>query len=182
MKDIVSNSNRAVAPPVVLTLAAVLLSSCTARTILEGGRGLDALTATRQSDVVRVWLVKSEGDEVRLVPVDRPVTRVHKDRLKEAVIELLNGPTAEDKLGGLNSEIPKGTILLDVQRHGAQVELNLSRRFQSGGGSDSLETRLDQLSRTVADAAGPDKVYLSVEGERLSTAAGEGLEIKQPLN
>ena len=45
-----------------------------------------------------------------------------------------------------------------------------------------METRLEQLSRTVADAAGQSKVFLSVEGQRLSTYAGEGLEVKQPIN
>ncbi len=183
MKDMVAIGWLKVVPPaVVMAAAAILVSSCTTRTILNGRDAIDSLTAAPKPETVRVWLVKSEGDAVRLVPVDRPVSRLHNDRLKEAVTELLGGPSAEEAKAGLNTEIPRGTILLDIHRQGANLELNLSRRFQSGGGADSLETRLDQLSRTVADAAGADKVYLSVEGERLSTAAGEGLEVKQPLN
>ena len=149
------------------------LTSCTSRTVLSG-------TDTDSGDRLKVWFAKQAGDDLRLVPVWRQSSS--SDRLKEAVEELLKGPSDQEIASGLGSEIPRGTILLGTAPAGNDVELNLSRRFASGGGARSLETRIDQLSRTVADCAGDKKVFLSVEGERIYTAAGEGLEIKQPLN
>ncbi len=151
----------------------IALSSCTSPTVLSGGE-------TDSGYRVKVWFVRQAGDELSLVPVWR--TPSDKDRLRDAVEELLKGPTDEELASGLGSEIPRGTILLGTSPNGADVDLDLSQRFASGGGARSLETRVDQLSRTVADCAGATKVYLSVEGERIYTAAGEGLEIKQPLN
>lgn len=149
------------------------LSSCTSRTVLTGeGTGFDGR--------VKVWFVKQADEELRLVPAWRAAAP--RDRLENAVQELLKGPTDEELSSGLGSEIPRGTILLGIVPHGGDVDLNLSQRFASGGGARSLETRIEQLRHTVADAAGQKKVYLSVEGERIYTAAGEGLEIKQPLN
>lgn len=159
---------------VVPMVASAVLSSCTSRTVLQHEQ------AGSQRQTVRVWFVKASGQELVLVPVDRP--RAHGDTLDQAVRELLAGPTNEELKRGVDTEIPRGTILLSVKAAGDDVELNLSRRFASGGGSDSLETRLAQLQKTVEDSAGSRKVYLAVEGERLSAAAGEGLEVKQPLN
>jgi len=165
---------RSLIPQVVAcAIFCIALSSCTSRTILSGAD-------SDSGDRMKVWFVRQAGDELRLVPVWREASS--SDRLKEAVEELLKGPTDEEMAAGLGSEIPRGTILLGTHPAGGDVELNLSRRFASGGGARSLETRIDQLSRTVADCAGGKKVFLSVEGERIYTAAGDGLEIKQPLN
>lgn len=98
-----------------------------------------------------------------------------------AVEELLQGPSSNEEHSGLGTEIPRGTILLGVERNGANVELNLSRRFATGGGASSFETRIEQLRRTVMTAADAP-VYLSVEGKRLNISEGEGIEIRQPLN
>ena len=44
-----------------------------------------------------------------------------------------------------------------------------------------MQTRMEQLKRTVASVAGDKKVFLNVEGKRL-VAAAEGLEVQQPIN
>jgi spore germination protein GerM len=162
--------------PAVVILAVTILSlaGCTSRTILEGLTGEDGETK------LHVWFVRPVGDDLKLVEVARPHGR--KDAITESVEELLRGPSGQEIQAGIGSEIPKGTILLGVEEKGDTIDLNLSRRFASGGGSSSLETRLEQLRRTVAASAGGKKVFLSVEGRRLSAAAGEGLEIKQPIN
>jgi spore germination protein GerM len=157
-----------------IAISAVLLSSCTGRTVLDGLTGADT------GDQLHVWFVKPAGQELKLIKVSR--SRGHGEWLKEAVEELLRGPSGQEIQAGMGSEIPRGTILLGVVDSGDSIELNLSRRFASGGGSSSLELRLEQLRRTVSEAAAGKKVYLNVEGQRLTTAAGEGLEIKQPIN
>ncbi len=176
-----------IAPPVVTAvLAALLTYGCTGRTILDSDAPAPAPSfappAVSQAggEQVHVWFVKPSRKDLTLVAVNR--VPGSGDRLHQAVSELLDGPTADESRQGMGSEIPRGTLLLDMKTEGNQVELNLSKRFACGGGTDSLEARIDQLRKTVAEAAGDRKVYLNVEGQRLTQTAGEGLEIPQPLN
>jgi spore germination protein GerM len=133
-------------------------------------------TATARTE--RIWFVREKNGNLESAAVDRKVNE--HEPVRDSVTQLLQGPTKEEAESGFKSEVPVGTVLIGVDKKGDSIELNLSKRFASGG-VDSIEARLDQLSKTVKDAAGPTKVYLDVEGQRLLTA-GEGLEVKQPLN
>lgn len=159
---------------VLAFIFSLLLSACAMRALLTD------VPRDGVNNEVKVWFVKAQGDQLSLIPVVRK--HFTGDKLTTAVKELLSGPTEQEQQAGLASEIPKGTILLGLHSLGDALELNLSRRFASGGGTDSLAMRVEQLSKTVALAAGGRKVYLMVEGQRVSAAAGEGLEITQPLN
>ncbi len=83
----------------------------------------------------------------------------------------------------ISSEIPKGTNLIKVteDKSAGTVTIDLSHPFVEGGGSDSFETRLEQIRRTIAIPAGKKPVYLDVDGVRL-TSSSDGLEVKQPIN
>jgi len=181
-KPAVSNVMRLlVAAPVVLAVASFTTSCGLERTVLSS-RDVHSQVVEKepsQPAQIRVWFVKNRNDSLQLVPVVRDTTEV--DRLKDSINELLRGPSPEEESDGLLSEIPRGTVLIDVKDNGEDIELNLSRRFSSGGGT-SLDTRLQQLSKTVTEVVGEKRVYLDIEGERLTTAGGDGLEIKQPIN
>jgi spore germination protein GerM len=153
----------------------LLLSGCLSRTILHGHQ-----RPATVSKKTTIWFVKPSGEGLQLVSVVRPV---YGDRFEYAIKELLSGPTEQESKQGLGSEIPRGTILLGITRKGEKnIELNLSRRFASNGGTTSFETRMMQLSKTAGEAAGKADVYLSVEGQRLNISEGEGIEIHQPIN
>ncbi len=163
-----------VAGLLVILATLAVLSACSTRTILGD------LTGEDNGRKLHIWFVKTAGDQLTLVEVSRQSGR--GDSVKQSVEDLLTGPSGQEIQAGLGSEIPRGTILLGVEEKAGTIELNLSRRFASGGGSSSLETRIEQLRRTVTDSAGSKKVFLNVEGHRLTSASGEGLEIKQPIN
>lgn len=175
-------------PGIILALlmAVLLTSSCG----LPGFPGTDNSGARTDKSVTgtyvprgresRIWLVKAEGGNIDLVAVSRP--KMAEDALTSALEELLKGPDRSESESGIGSEIPRGTILLGVKRNGHQVEVNLSRRFAAGGGPTSMETRLDQLARTVKEIAHDDDVFVDIEGERLSATSADGLEIAQPIN
>lgn len=164
-----------VIPRVVLSLTIVMIScSCSSRTVLQGLHGHSS------PNELSIWFVKPDGTEAKLIAAQRQASS--EDKLETAVSQLLSGPTSTESKQGLSTEIPRGTLLLGIKQQGTDVELNLSHRFSSGGGSSSWDTRMEQLRRTVKAAAGDKKVYLDIEGKRLSTAAGDGLEIRQPLN
>jgi spore germination protein GerM len=173
------------APSIVLALlASFSFSGCA----LQNRQVLDENSTnklTRESKVIapdkvssRIWFLKEQNGNLVSVPVERNIDE--RDPIKNSVVQLLAGPTKEEARAGLKSEVPVGTVLIDVTSEGNLVEINLSKRF-AGGGLDSIEARLDQLEHTIKDSAGDKKVYLNVEGKRLLTA-GEGLEVKQPLN
>jgi spore germination protein GerM len=177
----------------VLLLSALSLSACTERTVLTMRHGINKIDKvvkidkvathhikeTEAKNAVKVWFLKEKGGTLHLVPVTRKVAG--GDTVRECISELLYGPTRQEAKSGLASEIPRGTVLIGVTQHDGEVVLNLSRRFAVGG-DDSFSTRLAQLRRTVAGAAGARKVFLDVEGKRLTEAGGEGLEVRQPIN
>lgn len=125
-----------------------------------------------------IWLVKSNQTDMVLVPVPRKGAA----SVNGAVKALLDGPSEAESQNGYGSEIPRGTVLLDVKESDKAIEINLSRRFASGGGTSSIETRLQQLSKTVRPIAGEKPVFLNVENRRLTMTPGEGIEVKQPIN
>ncbi len=182
----------------LLVVSSALLTACNGRKILHGSgahfKHPSALSSSakisrpsaepeadsRENPLISVWFVKPDASSMKFLSVVRKTT--HTDRLTAAIEELLDGPSSHETKDGLGTEIPRGTVLIGVKRNGSDVELNLSRRFASGGGSTSFLTRLEQLKKTVAEPAGASNVYLSVEGRRLNVEEGEGIEIHQPIN
>lgn len=169
---------------VVSAASVSTLSSCGGVFPIPGGASEKVVQASvapaRARSEVQVWFTKVNGTDLELVPVSRRMAQ--GDALEFAVAELLKGPTSAESDTGIASEIPKGAILLGSTHEGDSIELNLSKRFASGGGSTSFTTRMEQLARTVKDVAGTSKVYLNVEGQRLLESSGDGLEVKQPIN
>lgn len=162
-----------------LLCAVVSMAGCTQRTILTGKGGTTGNTVADKNQIV-VWFVRTTEGGTRFIAVKRPFRG--SDKLSAAIQELLSGPTESEQQSGIGSEIPRGTILLGVKHEKGNIELNLSQRFASGGGSDTIEARLSQLERTVESNDEKGDVYLNVEGERLSMTMGEGIEIPQPIN
>ncbi len=128
---------------------------------------------------IQVWFVSTANGEVSVVPVERSLRG--GDTLKDGVEELLRGPDDSEAASGMASEIPRGTILLGINRDGNEIEINLSKRFSSGGGPDSVEARLEQLAKTVKSVVPDAEVYVDVEGQRLTASSIDGIEINQPL-
>jgi spore germination protein GerM len=145
---------------------------------------------------VAIYFSQSHGSRVVLRPVKRSVPpqleKNSPDQPKDqtliafSLLELLQGPSDEESAQGLYSEIPKGTRLLRLTSGPQRVDLNVSRQFVSGGGSNSMAQRLAELKTTVFEAqkhAGASKkpVYLAVEGQPLKLLGGEGIIVDEPL-
>lgn len=129
---------------------------------------------------IPVYFVKTLNKDSKLVPVQRSVIKTEKLVVNIALKELLDGPNAQEKAKGYLTEIPEGTKLLGIQDGKDGVIINLSRDFESGGGSESMVLRLKQLIYTATENT--DKpVYLELNGNRVKYIGGEGVEVPQPL-
>lgn len=160
-----------------------------------------------QKESVVVWFVKSAGDKFEYVPIkhvyqpkvsfDESQTPLSRS-LEAAVSELVSGPSDAEEAQGLGSEVPRGTVLISVVnakdgkdggKDGGKDKgmiINLSKHFLAGSGAESFDLRMEQLKRTVnsvvGTANGGEKVFLNVEGERLTEATGDGIDVVQPIN
>jgi hypothetical protein len=93
-----------------------------------------------------------------------------------AVRALLAGPvgTSESDLG-FTSAIPAGTELHSVTVDGPLATVDLSRQFESGGGSLSMQARVAQIVFTVTQFEPIDRVRFRIDGTPATTIGGEGL-------
>jgi hypothetical protein len=121
-----------------------------------------------------------EGYPVAPGPYLVAVSRPGIDQLDETLTTLLEGVTEEESGMGLASTIPAGTKLLDVEVTDGVALVDLSREFESGGGSLSMMGRVAQIVYTATRFDGVDYVRFSLEGAPLDVLGGEGLIIDEP--
>jgi spore germination protein GerM len=112
-----------------------------------------------------------------LAPDNDDISKIAALWLRTLVSEV-PGPVAET---GGSTAIPDGTELLSVTRDGDVLNVDLSREFESGGGSLSMELRVGQVVYTATGVKGIDAVRILLEGERVDAIGGEGFVVSKPL-
>lgn len=134
-----------------------------------------ARVTTAQSSYA-VYLVR--GERVS------PVRRVAPDAAapaRAALVVLLRGPTAAERRQGYSSAIPAGTVLRAVALSGGVLTVDLSRRFESGGGSLSMLLRVAQVVHTATQFPTVDRVGFRLDGRPVATIGGEGVIVSPPV-
>lgn len=176
--SIKANNRFLVATASLLLLAIVVFSSC-----LEncGGKKEPPIASQQSGAEITVYFTKSRGSNTVTEGVVRPVPVEADSQLEYALEQLLKGPSNTESVQGFYSEIPKGTRLLEVADNNGKLTINLSRQFTSGGGSNSIKQRMAELEQTVRSVAKDQPVFVTVEGQKLETMGGEGLEVEQPI-
>ena len=96
---------------------------------------------------------------------------------REALIALLDGPTAAELDAGVVTLIPDGTELLNVEVVGDAATVDLSSAFESGGGSLSMIGRVAQIVFTVTQFDGIETVSFRLDGELITELGGEGIGV-----
>ncbi len=130
---------------------------------------------------VDIYFVKVGKSDSKLVKVTRHVDVTNDMKTIYAMLLLINGPDAKDKEKGLSTEIPLPTTIVTIEKKADKYEVNLSKEFETGGGVATMQTRVNQVVKTMSQNA--DKpVYLLIDGKQKTTIGGEGIEIPQPLN
>lgn len=131
------------------------------------------------SDGVEVYWLTGKGEKVEFVP--KPVTMEKSARPQEiieaALARLLAGSKEED----LTTNIPPETELLGVRLGPEGIYVNLSKEFETEGGSESMMGRLGQVIYTATSLNPDANVWFEVEGKALEALGEEGIIVNQPI-
>ena len=99
-----------------------------------------------------------------------------------AMKALIEGPTAEEKDGGMFSAIPEGTTFLGLNVENGIATVDLSKEYASGGGSLSMFTRLAEVVFTLTQFPTVEGVNFKLDGEPVEVFGGEGIVLDHPVN
>lgn len=105
-----------------------------------------------------------------------------QSKLSYALNQLTIGPTPYEKKLGVYSEIPKNVKILGVVESNNKIIIDVSSNIQTGGGADSLYSRMKQLIKTALANAPNKPIYLYINGKKAEVLGGEGIMISQPLS
>ena len=108
--------------------------------------------------------------------------QVQNATLEGAIEELLKGPSKYESARGVYSEIPIDVKLMWVKDENGKIIVNLTRNFEYGGGTKSIQNRIKQIKLTVDSFNTKKPVYLYLDGKQVEYMGGEGIYIEQPLN
>ncbi|MEU6541367.1 Gmad2 immunoglobulin-like domain-containing protein [Streptomyces sp. NPDC047000] len=98
-----------------------------------------------------------------------------------AVRALLAGPNRYERAHGRSTAIPSGTVLrsLTLRRNVATVDL--SGRYDDGGGSLSMRARLAQVVFTATRFPDVHRVAFEIDGKPVKAFGGEGIVLDRPV-
>lgn len=105
-----------------------------------------------------------------------------QSKLKFALNQLVAGPSAYEKNVGVYSEIPKNVKILGIVESKNKIIINVSGNIQTGGGADSIYSRMKQFIKTALANSPKKPIYLYIDGKQAEVLGGEGIMISQPLN
>ena len=126
---------------------------------------------------VKIYLFIGET----LVPVHRSIDTTRAVG-RAALMELLEGPRPAEAndVPGMTTNIPDGTILLGLDIADGLATVDLSREFESGGGSASMFGRLAQVVYTLTQFPTVEGVAFRLDGQPVTVFSGEGIVLDGP--
>jgi germination protein M len=118
-----------------------------------------------------------------LVAVERQIPSTPRIALA-TLRELVEGPSDRDAalVAGIDTAIPSSALVLDVTIEDRVATVDLSREFESGGGSLSMFGRLAQVVYTVSQWPTVDAVSFELDGQPVTVFSGEGIVLDEPVS
>jgi germination protein M len=148
--------------------------------------GSDAAPPTDTTTVRLYFLAPGGSTPARadpfLISLERELEAT--PRIAHATVRsLIDGPTADDEalIADLSSAVPEETLLLGITIDDRVATVDLSREFESGGGSLSMFARLAQVVYSVTQFPTVDAVEFLLDGEPVTVFSGEGIVLDGPV-
>ncbi len=135
----------------------------------------DTIAATQFADI---FFVQGNGYAIPVVvavPAGPALAR-------NAILALIAGPTETQRADGLSSSVPPDTVLLGLTIRDGLALVDLSRQFESGGGTFSMTARLAQVVYTLTQFSTVDEVEFWLEGQAVTVFSSEGLVLDGPVS
>jgi hypothetical protein len=126
------------------------------------------------------FLLAGPAGSAGLVPVLREIPAT-KATATAAMTAVLAGPNDAEQKASISTTIPAGTQLLDLTVKSGVATVDLSREFESGGGSASVLGRLAQVVYTLTQFPTIKSVVFEVEGQPVTTFSGQGVVLNGPV-
>ncbi|MDW8803786.1 Gmad2 immunoglobulin-like domain-containing protein [Streptomyces scabiei] len=98
-----------------------------------------------------------------------------------ALRALLAGPNRYERRHGRTTAIPSGTTLRSVVVRHHVATIDLSGRYDDGGGSLSMQARLAQVVFTATRFPSIHKVQFELDGKPVTSFGGEGIVLNEPV-
>jgi germination protein M len=136
-----------------------------------------APSGTGKAIPVRIYLVRGEKIGVAGRTLPQGTTGV----AAAAINQLLKAPNAEDTKYRLSTAIPKDTKLNGLIVNNGVATVNLSKRFESGGGSLSMQLRVAQVVGTLTQFPTIKRVAFRIDGKAVRSIGGEGVSVSPPV-
>jgi sporulation and spore germination protein/immunoglobulin-like protein involved in spore germination len=133
--------------------------------------------------VVRSYFVLgSFTDNAGVAPVLREVPQT-RAVATAAMRALLAGPNEAEMAArpAMYTAVPDGTTLLGISIADGVAIVNLSREFESGGGSESMQARLAQVVYTLTQFRTVTGVRFELDGVPVTAFGGEGIVLDRPV-
>jgi hypothetical protein len=106
----------------------------------------------------------------KVAPVYRAVPQT--EAVATAALEaLLSGPTAEEAGAGVETQIPQGTKLMDLDLTGGVATVDLSPEFDALRPPESMNPSLAQITYTLTQFPTVRRVWVAVQGEPVGSQA-----------
>jgi germination protein M len=137
-------------------------------------------TAPTETIVLRAYYVL-EGDVgvEGIVPTLREVPET-EGVARAAMLALLDSEKIRSDYARIATAIPTGTRLIGLSIRDGVATVDLSREFESGGGSASAFYRLGQVVYTLTQFPTVGAVLFQVEGRTVTTFGSEGIVLEGP--
>jgi germination protein M len=145
--------------------------------------GASATPAPGSTTIRAYFFLGSFVDNAGLVPVLREIPKTQAVGAA-AVQALLDGPS-DSELGArpaMYTTVPEGTRFLGLSIDAGIATVNLSREFESGGGSASVLGRLAQVVYTLTQFPTVSGVRFELDGVPVSTFSGQGVILDSPVD
>jgi len=117
------------------------------------------------------------GEKLHVVGKTVDVAESIDEQAQYALEALCEGPNENDTAQGYSTLIPVGTRVNSVTVTDKIATVDLTRDFESGGGSLSMLLRVAQVVWTTTSIEGIEKVAFKLDGSAVDAIGGEGIVV-----
>ncbi len=146
--------------------------------------GRDKRTGLKEQNQIgaKIYFIRfnEKNEKMYLTPVKRNVKV--KNKVKDAIEELIKGLSPADKRRGLLSAVPANLKLRSVRLRNRIAELDFNSSIERGAAGNILISRIDQIVYTATQFDDIDSVVIKINGRIKRTLGSDGLSIRGPLH